>query len=513
MIMKKNILFFITVLLGISAYAQQVLKVQNGAAITLQAGAEMTVQGDVTFDNGSSLSNGGTITLQQNGSAGTSNFTDNTITAYTYGSGKIVFNSAGGHTVYSNNVFGRVDVNTTNLTLNGTVTASKWYLIAGKINTGSNTAIVLGSSSIALEADPSNTNFANSYINGNLRRFISPTTNDSYQFAVGGSTRHLAVMQGMSATPITGVQYIDVSFGAKPGTDAGLAAKEDGSQYVSVNAGGVWHFVPDNNPADGRFDLALYLDGFTGLIDNSFAILQRPDLSVNAAEWTVPAGSSVNPNGGAGRLVANGYALRKSVSVLGQFGIGQTANALPVTLTNFDAKRLSKLSVQLSWQTQAESNNKGFEIERRPENETAFTTTGFVNSSAVNGNSDITLSYTFIDNDSYAGVTYYRLKQTDLNGSGYYSLIKAVNGLNGSSVSVMLWPNPSKGQFSIKIDGSTGNKEIIITDLQGKNIKQITITGNQQVNVDGLAAGAYLITIPNAMGQNENFRQKIVVIK
>ncbi|MEP6747807.1 MAG: T9SS type A sorting domain-containing protein [Bacteroidota bacterium] len=511
--MKKNILLPVLIFFVINTQAQEVLKVQNGAAVTLEAGAEMIVLGDITLDNGSILSNSGTITLKQNGGSGTSNFFDNTATAYNYGSGKFVFNSPGGHLIYSNNIFGRIDVNTANIILNSTVTSNKWWLESGKVNTGVYTAIVLGSAATDLEAGPSNTDFSNSWINGNLRRYINPAANDNYQFAVGVSSRHLAAMENLNASPIAGVQYIDAWFGNKPGTDAGLAVTEDGAQYVAVNPGGVWHFVPDNAPSTGKFNLKLFFDGFFDLSDNSFAILQRPDLSSDAAAWKVPDGSSINPVNGAGRLLSDGYSLRNDVSVFGQFGIGQLFGALPVTLTNFNAKRLSKLSVQLNWQTQTESHNKGFGIERRPENETSFTQAGFINSRAINGNSNISLDYTFTDNNSYAGVTYYRLKQTDLDDRAYYSLIKAVNGLNGNSVSVMLWPNPNKGQFSIKIDGNTDNREILVTDLQGKNIRRINITGNQQIDVYGLAAGTYVITIPNAMGLNENFKEKIVVLK
>jgi hypothetical protein len=511
--MRKNSLFLFTLLFSITAYTQEVLRVQDGAAITLQAGAQMTVSGGITLDNGSILSNSGSLILKQYGGSGTSSFVDNTTTAYNYGPGGFVFNSAGGHVLSSNNIFSLIDVNTSGITLNSTISSNNWLLETGAVNTGDYTVVVLGNSTSNLQAGPSNTNFVNSWINGHLRRYIDPAANDSYQFALGGSGSHLATLGNLSASPITGVQYIDASFGAKPGTDAGLAVTEDGAQYVAVNPGGVWHFLPDNAPSSGKFDLQLYLNGFSGLTDNSFAILQRPDVSADAADWNVPAGSNINPANGAGRLVSDGYALRKDVSVFGQFGIGQFTGTLPVTLTNFNANRLSKLSVQLSWQTQTESKNKGFEIERRPDNQTSFTTAGFVNSEAPDGSSVSSLDYAFTDSNSYAGVSYYRLKQTDLDGVGVYSLIKAVNGFNGSSVTVMLWPNPTKGQFSMKIDGNSGNKEAIITDMQGKSIRRINITGNQQIDVYGLAAGAYVITIPDAMGLNANFNEKVVVIK
>ncbi len=512
--MKKNILSPLLLLFGITAYSQEVLRLQNGASLTLQPGAEMTVFGDVTLDNGSAISNSGIFTIKQNGASGTADFFDNTITAYNYGSGKFVFNSTGSHSIYSNNIFGRIDADAAALNLNSSIAASTWWLSNGNINTGNFTAVVLGTASTDLQASPANINFTNSRINGNLRRFINPAAVNSYLLPLGNSTsKNFAVLDNLTSGALTGVQYIDASIGPKPGTDAGLMVTENGTPYTIINPAGVWHLLPDHTPTAGKYDLKLYTDGFTSLSDNAFAILQRPNLSANATEWNVPQGSSVNPNNGAGRLVADGYALRKGLAVFEQFGIGELLGALPVTLTNFNAKRLSAFNVLLSWQTETESNNKDFGIERRLENETSFSASGFINSKAVSGNSSSTLAYDFTDINSYAGITYYRIKQTDLDGRSYYSLIKAVKGLGENAVSVLLWPNPNKGQFSIKIDGNTSRKEAMITDLQGRLIRKINIYDNQQVNVNNLTAGAYILIIPDAFGQNENFKEKIVVAR
>src|ERR1700753_3304328 len=108
--MNKKLILFLPVLFCLTAYTQEVLRVQNGASITLQSGAQMTVAGGITLDNGSSLSNGGSIILKQNGASGTADFVDNTATAYNYGPGGVVFNSAGGHVLSSNNAFCLIDV-------------------------------------------------------------------------------------------------------------------------------------------------------------------------------------------------------------------------------------------------------------------------------------------------------------------------------------------------------------------------------------------------------------------
>lgn len=513
--MKKKILLLVLLLPAVM-YSQEVLKLQNGASLTLQAGAQLTVLGGVSLENGSVLSNSGTVTIKQNAIAGAADLFDNSIAHYSYGPGKFVFNSTGLQNVSSNNNFGRIDIDGAGIVLYSDVIANKWWLAKGNVNAGNFKTIILGTSSTDLEADPANSDFSHSWITGTIRRYINPAVTNNYVFPlINGTYKNFIRLDNLTANPLTGVQYLDVSLTApKPGTDEGLLVTENGAQYVAVNNSAVWHLVPDNAPAGGKFDLALYFDGFTGLTDNSFGILQRPDQSSNPAEWTVPAGSSLNPLNGAGRLVSDGYALRKDVSSFGQFGIGQfLLNALPVTLSKFNAKRFSGLSVQLDWQTASEFNNKGFGIERRFENETSFSSQGFVNSKALTGNSQFTLNYYFTDNNNYRGITYYRLKQTDKDDHTFYSMIKAVNGIDGSAVSVLLWPNPARGQFSIQLTGITGKKEAVITDLQGKLLRKINVSGTQQVDVSGLKAGMYVLTIADAFGKNQHFKEKIVVIK
>jgi Secretion system C-terminal sorting domain len=494
-------------------HAQEVLRMQNAATLTVQTGVELTAHGDVVLSNGSTLTNNGTIRTRRNGS-GTANWTDNTVTAYNHGTGRFIFNSTAVQNINSKNIFERIEVINAGLNLASNINANKWYLGAGIITTASFTGIALSNAQLAVEADAANPNFSNSWFNGNLRRYVSASVVNNYLFPVGNATRvNIAEMDNLTAVPLTGIAYIDAAFGPKPGSDAGIAVSENGTSYVSVNSGGVWYVTPDATPASGKYDLKLFFNGFTGLLDNRFAILVRPQASANAAEWAVPPGSTLNPNGGAGRKTADGYARRNNIGNFGQLGIGEMFAALPVTLTSFDAVRLTKLKVNLQWQTTTEQNNKGFEIERRLEKESSFTTMGFTASKAADGNSTSKLDYTMVDPNGYGGISYYRLKQVDRDGRAFHSLIKAVKGIGETSVSVLLWPNPAKGQFSIRLDGAQGIKEAFITDASGKTLRRLHIGNNEQVNIQGLPAGTYILTVLNAFGDKEHFREKVIVIK
>lgn len=496
-----------------AVYAQDALYVRNGAVITVQNGAVITVKGNMTLENGSTLVNQGIIYIANN-TPGTGNLTDLSVVGGNYGTGRFVFNGTTNQTISTPYTFSRLDINGGSVELLSNISAQKWYLQKGYITTGSYAAIVTDPSAAAVEADPTNPGFSQSWINGTLRRYITPASITGYQFPVGNTTRsNLATLTNMSSNPLTGLTWLDISFAPKPGTDAGLLVTEGGTTYVSIAPEGVWNISADAAPTGGKYDLLLYFNGFSGLMDNSFGILQRPLASTNGADWVRPAGSTLQPLGTPGKTVADGFAARNGITSFGQFGISLTAAALPVTLIDFRALRLNPASVQLTWETATEQNNKGFDVERRWQNETAFKVIGFAPSLAAGGNSNLLLRYQYADLNNYTGVTYYRLKQIDLDNRSTYTLIKAVKGTGEAGVTVVMWPNPNKGQFSIRIDGNTKRLPAFITDMNGRVVQQVSIYENTPVNINGLSAGTYIVSIPDAFGNGEAFREKVLVVR
>lgn len=514
-LMKQTILF---ASLFISAscclQAQDALYLKNGSTITVQNGAVITVKGNVTLENGSTLANLGIINVGGSPSLGAGHWTDLSTTGGTYGTGRFVFDGTIPQKISTPYTFSRLDMNGTSLELLSNISAQKWYLQKGYITTGAHAAIVTDPAAAAVEADPANPGFTQSWINGALRRYITPASVSGYQFPIGNTVRsNTAILTNMSSAPLTGINYIEARFIPKPGADAGLMVTEGGAAYVSIAPEGVWNISADAAPTGGKYDLLLFFNGFAGLSDNLFGILQRPLTSTNAADWIRPAGSTLQPAGTPGKTVSDGFALRNTISTFGQFGLGLTATALPVNLVDFRAQRLHAALVQLSWETATEQNNRGFDVERRWQRETAFKSIGFVPSLATGGNSNLLLRYQYADANTYSGVTYYRLKQTDLDNRANYTLIKAVKGTGQGSVTVLMWPNPNKGQFSIRIDGNTKRLPAIITDMNGRLVQQLSINENTPVNIYGLSAGTYIVSIPNAFGSGEDFREKVLVIR
>jgi hypothetical protein len=512
--MKKLVWIIASIAFIVNCSAQEVLRVQNGAVVTVQNNAPVTVLGSVTLENGSTLQINGSITVKNNGPSGTGDWTDQTVTGYNHGTGSLVFNGSGSQSATSLNIFARIEVNTGGLNLASDINATSWYLVNGKINTGSFKAIALGTTANAVEADATNTGFSNSWINGTLRRYITPAAVNNYVFPVGNSTRaNRAEMDNLTTDPLNNVTWLEAFFAPKAGTDAGLSVTEGGTLYTGIHDAGIWHLIPDNQPASGHYDLKLYVNGFSALVDNRFTILRRNEGATNGADWMIPVGSFVNPNGGAGRMVADGYALRRNYSTFSEFGIGILNAPLPVTLVNFNALRTNIREVKLSWETKMESNNKGFDVQLQKDNEPVYTTKGFVASKAPDGNSVMPLHYSFIDNNAYSGTSYYRLKQTDLDGKESYSMIKAVNGADEAIVTIAIAPNPNKGQFSIRMENVTGAKKAYLIDFKGTIVHAFVIKDQQPIYVNHVSAGTYLLSIPDAFGPGRHFKEKILIVR
>ncbi|MGE5436747.1 MAG: T9SS type A sorting domain-containing protein, partial [Syntrophothermus sp.] len=89
---------------------------------------------------------------------------------------------------------------------------------------------------------------------------------------------------------------------------------------------------------------------------------------------------------------------------------------LPVELAAFSAVRENN-NVKLSWSTATETNNLGFEVQRKTANN-EFVSAGFIKG---NGTTTTKQYYSFVDKELSAENYTYRLKQIDHNGNYSYS--------------------------------------------------------------------------------------------
>ncbi|RXK62477.1 T9SS type A sorting domain-containing protein [Lacibacter luteus] len=180
---------------------------------------------------------------------------------------------------------------------------------------------------------------------------------------------------------------------------------------------------------------------------------------------------------------------------------------LPVTLTGFEAAQKSG-KVTLTWNTLMELNNDGFEIERRI-GTGSYQKIAFVDSKAPGGNG-AAYSYSFDDNTALPkGVTYYRLKQIDLDGNASYSEIRAVRSANGTLL-LSVYPNPSRGTTNVAIPAGTGMVDVTLTDFTGKSLQQWTGVNTSNLQLTNLKPGMYTLRV-SVRATGETITERIAV--
>ena len=174
---------------------------------------------------------------------------------------------------------------------------------------------------------------------------------------------------------------------------------------------------------------------------------------------------------------------------------GNDNSNLPVTLTNFSAS--CDKQVTLNWTTASEQNSDYFMVEKSRTGQEWI----FVGEQEAAGNSTTTINYNELDQNATNGVTYYRLRQVDMNGDEeMYGPISVSCSNNKNSLTA--FPNPNNGSFTIEVssDEMHSDAHLLLTDMTGKVItfQNVDVSvGTTQVMMDNLnlPKGAYLVSL------------------
>ncbi len=163
---------------------------------------------------------------------------------------------------------------------------------------------------------------------------------------------------------------------------------------------------------------------------------------------------------------------------------------VPVEFVNVKAKGLDNGNVLVEWSTATEVNNELFEVERMVNGE-EFTKIGEVLGA---GNSVSILKYGFLDaNAPQSGNVYYRIKQIDFDGQYSYSNVVAVE--MESELDVIVYPNPTRGNFVVKTTESDDEITVELIDMKGTIISTWNGVGSCEATTNEVRAGLYTLRI------------------
>ena len=292
---------------------------------------------------------------------------------------------------------------------------------------------------------------------------------------------------------------MDANFSNAIEGDKTISLTEGDLTYDCIHESGRWQIEPSGSITN-TYDVYLYVQGFDGLTDNRFGILKRPSESISPLHWSAGNGN-INQNGGEGRLVNNGYALRKGLNSFSQFVIGISNGPLPVQLIEFKAECDNRKTV-LNWTTASETNNEFFTLEKTMDGK-FYETVGKITGA---GNSTCLLNYELTDLTDNYSTTYYRLKQTDYDGKFEYSNLVSSDCFISQSIDMNVDSDKETGKIHVGFfDGEENKYQLYISDYLGRSIIEEHVFSNQGINKFYFqinpAPGIYFIRLTNEKSQ------------
>lgn len=181
------------------------------------------------------------------------------------------------------------------------------------------------------------------------------------------------------------------------------------------------------------------------------------------------------------------------------------ANTLPIRLTSFSGKSAQQCN-QLTWETAAEVNHAGFQLQRSSDG-VRFVDLDFIASSK---NSNTSNRYNFVDCELVNDAYYYRLKSIDLDNSFSYSPIIFIQ--NEKTLALQLIGTLLTTGSDLEIAGAfTGELSLHVIDQTGRIVQQSILqktSYREYIPLQYLTPGMYFL---NMTKNGKYYNSKFIV--
>jgi hypothetical protein len=467
------------------------LSIYSGSSGTVTMTAtDLILNGTLTIPSGTTLDNSvnnRNISIAGNWSnSGT----------FTTGTGTVTFNGTSAQSTTGTTAFNNLTINKTGsltlgntTTVNGTLTLTSGYIVSNKYPS---TPLLLLGSTASISGGSSA-----SFVDGQIRAVIS--NGNSLSFPVGGisvSRYRPTTVSSVSADDTWDVSYV----GKDPSTDGYSHLAFNSANMAKVSQYEYWMVSNSSGTTTAGLTLS-YGTGSYGTPDiGNVASLKTARW--NGTQWDVPPG--------AGTFSQTGDSFTGTVSVSFQNAFSpQTlastdpASALPVELLYFKGEAVQS-GVELSWKTTSELNNDYFTVLHSADGE-KFSEIGKVKG---NGTTSAAHSYSLFDGNPVLGKNYYKLIQTDFDGTTTSFKTIVVNVESIDPIAIKVYPNPLQHSqtLTVEITGLNPNQSIDfqLVNMQGVVIhsRAIQSDSNGVVNAEytptEIASGLYILRVGGA---------------
>ncbi|HZW38954.1 MAG TPA: YCF48-related protein [Ignavibacteriaceae bacterium] len=291
----------------------------------------------------------------------------------------------------------------------------------------------------------------------------------------------------------------------------GVMCGGSGRFYKTTDGGALWQVIPTGTTSI-TFNALSFIDVNKGMVVGSNGVIFQT--SDGGTTWDISTTGGPSIYG----LYLSAPSTIDSVTAylvgLNTSIFSMKSGIVPVELASFTSS-VNGNTVTLNWSTATETNNFGFDVERKVNG--TWNKIGFVNGS---GTTTERKSYSFTETLN-SGKYNYRLKQIDHDGSyKYYNLPEVIEiGLPVQYKLSQNYPNPFNPSTIINYSlPSSGNVSIKVYNIIGKEVATI-VNGYQEAgnyirqfnaSENGLSSGVYFYTIKSGSFTDT---KKMVILK
>ena len=445
------------------------------------------VKGGIKGETNGSITNAGTIYLSEYSVPGRENWTNNSSDNFLECSGTVVFNSSKSQTIQGTNstTFNNLTINNTIATPDDGVSLSVTINVDGTL-TMSDGCFNMNSYNIALGTTGTvlgETN--NTRIYGGTGKITASRTLNA------PSSENVAGL-GAVITSAANLGNTNIERGHTAQTGIGNTSIERYYDITPTNNTGLnatlrfYYFDAELNSQTSNSDMKLWKSADSG------------------STWTNEGGSWTDNT-------TNDYVELNGMNGFSRWTVSsKISSPLPIELRHFTATCKDGIA-ELTWSTASEINNDYFTLEKSADGinfEILSITDGI-------GNSNIVSNYSFYDIKPDEN-TYYRLKQTDFNGSFKYSDIIASSCFIASACEkdfvdlINIYPNPAQNYFNFSVYSSIETDicaNVISSSGQLIITKQFHISSGMNklnLNLSSMSKGIYLLKVITTSGLNED---------
>ncbi len=367
---------------------------------------------------------------------------------------------------------------------------------SGLLNTTTTYELVMQSGSTTAAGTSAST----SYVNGPMAYQKASAGISTLNFPIGNSPDCrpfiLTVNHSNNTMYVYQAQLFNASAKALGYTLPPSVTNVSGVHYYTIGRANAAGVSQPNAGLSGNQTIQIFF-GANDLVTDGSTLTIVKNVFTAPTNWIDIGGVGAPPASGGANLTGSVIST-SAPSVFNSFSTFALANevggnnVLPIGLLYFDAVADNN-RVDLTWGTSSESNNSYFTIEKSQDG-INFEFVQRVNTQAFDGNSNLPLSYSAQDMNPYSGLSYYRLKQTDLDGKSRYSRIDPVNFDQKAAISI--YPNPTRGTVYISgVDVSQTSITVEWLDVSGRllSAENVPVQGGLAVLNPHFNNGVYLL--------------------